>query len=72
MKNFYSYKNKMAEKDSNLEENVDLADLSAISLDDESLEDVDLEAALDDSNNGESKDSTLLDGNNIKLEAETQ
>ena len=62
----------MAEKDSNLEENVDLADLSAISLDDESLEDVDLEAALDDSNNGESKDSTLLDGNNIKLEAETQ
>lgn len=62
----------MPEKDVNLEENVDLADLSAISLDDESLEGIDLDTALDDSNSGETVDSTLLDGNNIKLEAETQ
>jgi hypothetical protein len=61
----------MPEKDLNLEENVDLADLSSISLDDESLEGIDLDAALDDSTGGESLDSTL-DGNNIKLEAETQ
>lgn len=61
----------MSEKDLNLEENVDLADLSAISLDDESLEGVDLDAALDNSTEGETADSTL-DGNNIKLEAETQ
>ena len=61
----------MPEKDLNLEENVDLADLSSISLDDESLEGIDLDAALEDSTGGESLDSTL-DGNNIKLEAETQ
>jgi hypothetical protein len=41
VKNFYSYKNKMPEKDPNLEENVDVSELSSLSLDDETLNDID-------------------------------
>jgi hypothetical protein len=41
VKNFYSYKNKMPEKDPNLEGNVDVSELSSLSLDDETLNDID-------------------------------
>ena len=48
----------MAEKDPNLEWNVDVSDLSSISLDDESLEDIDIENSMDGAINTESQWNT--------------
>ena len=67
--NFYSYKNKMPEKDLNLEENVDVSDLSSISLDDESLNDID--EILDSESKFES-DTTNSDAENPSYEASDQ
>jgi len=55
MKHFYSYKNKMSEKDLNLEWNVGVEDLSTISVDGESLESNDIDEIL------ESSDGWILD-----------
>jgi hypothetical protein len=67
MKNFYSYKNKMSEKDLNLEENLDVSDLSSISLDDDSLGDID--DILDSETTSESTDTTSdsSDGNSLNV-----
>ena len=63
----------MPEKDLNLEENVDLTDLSSISLDDESLDGVDLADVLEDTTTNEAVAEPSASGSNdLKFEEETQ
>ena len=68
----------MPEKDLNLEENVDLTDLSSISLDDESLDGVDLADVLEDTTTSEEvvepsvAEASTSGSNDLKFEEETQ
>ena len=68
----------MPEKDLNLEENVDLTDLSSISLDDESLDGVDLADVLEDTTTSEEvvepsvTEPSASGSNDLKFEEETQ
>jgi hypothetical protein len=68
--NFYSYKNKMPEKDPNLEENVDVSDLSSISLDDESLSDID--GILDSESSPEVVTTENADTENLSYDVSDQ
>jgi len=47
MRTFYLYKNKMTEKDLSLEWNVDISDLSALGIDESSLESIDIDEVLE-------------------------
>ncbi len=67
--NFYSYKNKMSKKDLNLEWNVDISDLSSLSLDEDSLENLDIDEVVEGGNPTATENKPL---DNLDLNTESQ
>ena len=68
MKNFYSYKNKMSEKDLNLEWNIDTNTLSPDSLNEESLEGLDIDEMLETEGSPNLVDNVVSSTNNVTFE----
>ena len=69
--NFYSYKNKMSKKDLNLEWNVDISDLSSLSLDEDSLENLDIDEVLE-GENPTATENKPLDKLDLNTESQTE